>query len=353
MTVSAHPVEQDDLRGLVDLVLQGAEANERPDLVRRMRTAAGELAASQPPAPIAATVSRALQSLEIDLRSRRAALADPGRGARMTAESQHAETRLREFQERAARWPRLLGDALSATDSDVEFAVQTWLRALLDEGTAKIESGGTNLDRWLRERMTTEAEACHRALCAAAPEIAGRIAASLELTGPAPAATLDLEPPGELVTRLHRGPRPPADGQPLATRLISILMPAYSGMMVALVVPRLFGLGMPVWVTVTVAVAGAFALGGAALTGERERQRTRRKAEETGNLRSTVDAFRMAVSKQVRDSIRSIEQQLHAGFSEAVNQRTRLLSRAADARRQAVEDCERTPQALTEIDLDL
>jgi len=129
--------EQGDLQQLVHLVLQGAEANERPDLVRRMRTAAGLVADEQPAgdeaASVAATVVRALQSLEIDLRTRRAALCDPGRGARLAAEARHAETRLRRFQERAARWPRTLGDALSAADSDLEYAVHSRLRALLDE----------------------------------------------------------------------------------------------------------------------------------------------------------------------------------------------------------------------------
>ena len=360
MTVSTSPVEQADLQQLVHLVLQGAEANERPDLVRRMRAAADAVvdppAAGADAAAVATTVVRALRSLEIDLRTRRAALSDPGRGARLAAESHHAQTRLRRFQERAAKWPRLLGDALSAADSDLEYAVQSRLRALLDEGTALIGSGGKrgeDLERWLHERLVTEVEACHRALRSAAGAVAGQIAASLELTAPVPPVTLALEPPAELVAQLLRRPPATADRQPLSARLLGIVMPTYSGMMVALVLPRLFGLRLPVWLIAVVAVAGAVGMGGAAVAGERQRQLSRRNAETVGELRSRVDAFRMAVGKQVRDGVRGIEQQLHAAVGEAVTRQTRRLTAAAESSRGVAEDGERTGQALTDIDVDL
>jgi hypothetical protein len=230
------------------------------------------------------------------------------------------------------------------------------LRSLLDEGTAVIESRGKqgdDLDRWLRERLVTEAEACHTALRSAADAVAGRIAASLELTVPLPPVTLALEPSEELVAQLRKRPRSTSDRQPLSTRLLGIIMPTYSGMMVALVVPRLFGLRLPLWLILAVGVAGAMAMGGAAFAGERQRQAGRRTAETVGDLRSRIDAFRMAVGKQVRDGVRGIEQQLHAGVGDAVTRQTRRLSAAADSSREMAEDGRRTEQALTDIDVDL
>jgi hypothetical protein len=358
MTVSTGPVDQNDLPDLVRLVLQGAEANERPDLVRRMRTAADVVARARPDgaeaASIADAIVRGLRSLEIDLRARRAALCDPGRGARLAAEARHAEAQLRQFEERSAKWPRMLGDAMSAADSDLEYAVQNRLRSLLDEGTALIESRGTrgdDLEQWLRERLVAEAETCHGGLRSAADVVAGRIAAALEVT--VPAVTLDLEPPAEPVSQLHRRPHGASDRPPLATRLFGIVMPTYSGMMVALVLPRLLGFQPSLWMTVAAAVVGALAMGGAAFAGERQRQASRRTAETVGDLRSTVDTFRMAIGKQVRDGVREIEKQLHAGVSEAVTRRTRRLSAAADSLRDAEEDSRRTEQSLRDIDADL
>jgi len=356
MSVTSDLVVHGDLREVVDLVRQGATANRRPDLVRRMHTAAAELAAARPAAPVAEAVMHALQSLEVDLRGRRAALVDPATRARLAAEARHDEVDLRQFQECAGRWPRVLSDALAATTSDIEFAVHNWLRALLHEGTVVIESRGLtgdDLDRWLRKRLVAETEAVHRALHLAAREIGERVASSLGLSVPVPPANLDLEPPAELVAHIHRGPRALSERQAMATRLVGVLMPAYSGIMIALVVPRFLGLEMPLWLTAAVSVSGALGLGGAAVTGERQRQRSRRNAESAGELRSLVDAFRMAASKRVRDGIRAIEQQMHAGLNEAVTSQSRRLSAIADASRRAAGESERPQQALADIDLDL
>jgi len=360
MTVTTSTVEQDDLQKLAHLVLQGAEANARPDLVRRLRAAVATAAGAEPDAAaaasVAATIVRALQSLQVDLRSRRAVLCDEGRGARLAAEARHAETRRRRFEEQAAKWPRLVGDALSAMDSDLEYAVQNRLRSLLDDGTAVIESrdkGADDIEQWLPERLTSEADACHQALRSAAEVAAGRIAAALDLRVPVPPVTLAMEPPAELVSRLRRRPRGTPERQPLATRLLGVVMPTYSGMMVALVLPRLLGFRMPVWLMAGAAVAGAIAMGGAAVAGERQRQAGRRNAETVGDLRSAVDAFRLAVSKQLRDGIRSVEQQLRAGVGAAVAGETRRLADEAESLRATAEDSRRTEQAVTDIDLDL
>ncbi|MEU4245047.1 hypothetical protein [Actinoplanes sp. NPDC026619] len=356
MTTTKDLVVRDDLGEIVDLVLRGAEANARHDLVRRMRVAADDVAAARPAGPIAQAVVGALQSLEVDLRSRRAALVEPGRGARLAAEAGHAEVRLRQFQERTVRWPRVLGDALAATDSDIDFAVNNWLRALLDEGTVAIEEKGLtgdDLDRWLRKRLVAETEAVHRALHLAAYEIGEQVASSIGLSEPVPPVCLDLEPPAELVAYIHRGPRALSERQALATRLVGVVMPTYSGVMVALFVPRILGIGMSLWPTVLGAAAGAVGLGGAAVAGERQRQRSRRNAESASELRSLVDAFRMAVSKRVRDGVRAVEQQMHAGLNEAVTAESRRLSATAEAARRASGETERLQEALADIELDL
>ncbi|MET0424113.1 MAG: hypothetical protein ABW046_09575 [Actinoplanes sp.] len=348
MTVS---ITGDELRELVELVRQGADANGRPDLLRRMRAAADAT-----PAEAAASVLRALDSLEVDLRLRRAALCDPGRGSRLAAESRHAETALRRFQDNTTTWSRTVGDALSATDSDLEYAVQNRLRSLLDDGTAVIESAGLrgdDLDRWLHERMIAELTECHRALRTAADAVAGRIAGTLELPGPAPSVALALEAPADLVAQLHKRRPAAPDRQPLSTKLLGIIMPTYSGMMVALVLPRIFGLQLKLWLILVVAVIGACGMGGAALAGERQRNVSRRNAETVGDLRSVLDAFRMAVSKQVRDGVREIGRQLYATVGDAVDTRSRRLSGEAGAARDALAEHRRTEESLTDIDGDL
>jgi hypothetical protein len=356
MTVTSELVVHGDLREIVHLMLQGAEANGRADLVRWMRMADAQLAGGRQAASVAHAVLRALHVLEVDLRNRRAALADPAYRARIIAEARYDEIRLREFQERAVRWPRALSDALAATASDIDFAVHNWLRALLDEGTVVIEKKGLtgdDLDRWLRKRLVAETEAVHRALHLAAREIGERVAAALELSVPVPPATLDLEPPAQLVAQIHRGPRAIPERQAVATRLVSVLMPAYSGVMISLIVPRFLGIGMPLWLTGAVSASGAFGLGGAAVAGERQRQRSRRNAESASELRSLIDAFRMAAGKRIRDGARAIEQQMHSGLNKAVTTQSNQMSAIADASRRSAAESEQPQQATANIDIDL
>ena len=130
-------------------------------------------------------------------------------------------------------------------------------------------------------------------------------------------------------------------------------MPTYGGMMVALVLPRILGLRLPVWLMVVVAVLGALALGGAAMSGERQRQISRRHAEIAGDLRSSVDALRMALARQLRDGVRVLEQQQYTWLEAAIAQHGGRLSAAATASRRAAEDTGRTDDAVIAIDSDL
>jgi hypothetical protein len=359
MTISTVPIDLAELRNMVQAVLQGAEANQRPDLVRRL-TAAGEAVAASSVAAAdavatATTVVQSLQSLAIDLGIRRAALRDPGRGARLAAESRHAEARLRRFAERAADWRRALGEALSAAGSDVDLDVQSRLRSLVDEGTAMIAShrkGGDSIEAWLDERLVSEVATCYRALRSAADAVAGRIATTLELPVAVPSVELALVSPEEVVVQLRRGPGGGSERQPLSGRLLGVVMPTYSGMMVSLVLPRILGLRLPVWLIVVVAVLGAAALGGVAASGERQRHISRRRAEAGAELRSTVDALRMALARQLRDGVRLIEQQLDVSLGEAIAQHAGRLAAAASSRR-AAENTGRTVDAVTEIESDL
>jgi hypothetical protein len=359
---SDAPGERDELNELselVHLVLEGAEINQRPDLVRRLNGATDAIADNAPtgtdPASVASTVVHALQSLEIDLRTRRTALRDPGRTARLVAEMRHAEGRLRQFQERSREWPRSLGDAMAAAASDIEFDARGRLRALLEEGTAVIESGARTRDQvgsWLGERLTAEAEACCQELWSVADDVGRNLAASLELSSPLPPAELALAPSEELAqlaTRPHAEP----SRAPVSGRLLTVVMPTYGGTMMALVLPRFFDILLPVWLIALSAAAGAFTMGGAALTAERQRQASRRNADTVGAIRSVVDASHMVLTKQIRTVVRALEQDLYRRLAAGVDHRVRLLSAEATAARRAAEELGHTDQAVVDIETDL
>ncbi len=330
-------VDHDELRELNRLVRLGAQANARPDLLARL--SAGPFTADQ--------VIRSLQSLQIDLRNRRAGMCDPGRGARLAAEARHAETGLRRFREHSARWPRLLSEAVGTADSDLGYALQRRVRCLIDEGTALIESRVPRgeLDRWLQYRLAVEVTDGARALRTAATTITGRMSAALGLS-----ATIVPMPQVFAAPAVIAAPWPtPAGRQPLALRLTGILMPAYSGIAMSSVLLRDH---VPGWLLAAAAITGAIVLGGAALAGDRWRQADRERAEALTRLRSTADALRPALAKQVRDGLRAIEQRVHAAVDAAVTEHTGRLAAAAGASQRAAQ-AQATGQALRNIDADL
>jgi hypothetical protein len=133
---------------------------------------------------------------------------------------------------------------------------------------------------------------------------------------------------------------------------MTVLMPAYGGIMMSVIGPRVFGLAMPGWLIATVAVAGALALGGAAASAERGRQRDRRRGEAITALRASTDNYQMAVTKQLHDAARELQQDLRAATTATVAHLGEVLGAELDTVRTAADTTHRA-DALSDITDDL
>jgi hypothetical protein len=360
--MTAHCATDDlaDVRELVEVALQGAKVNRRPDVVDRLTAAARRIAPTAVTEPVrasvACTVVEALQTLEIDLRTREAVLSDPGLPRRLLAELRHAERRLRQFEERSAEWPQTLNEGLSAASADLEFHIRSRSRGVLAEGIATIEAGrgaDAQFDDWLRERLVAEASACYERLSVAVNVTAARIATRLNLPAPAPLTSLPLLAPEKLVAQSAARPPRTAMRSPLSGRLLGIVMPTYGGTMMTLVLPRFLGLVLPLWLVIGSGVTGAVTMGSAAMAAERQRQRSRRGGEDIASLRSAMEGFQLALSKQVRDAVQVLRQDLRRSVGVAVSRQSRMLSGEARAARTAAQDASRTADAVRDIRQDL
>src|SRR5919198_716725 len=133
---------------LLDLLVQCAKPNRRPDLTRRLHQArlsldAAAEAADSPEAvvrQVAGEALRALDSLAVDLRTRRATLGDDGRARRLRSELDALRTRSEEFTQASREWPHLLAHNFAKVGADLEFELRTRLRALVDETELAIEA---------------------------------------------------------------------------------------------------------------------------------------------------------------------------------------------------------------------
>jgi hypothetical protein len=349
-----------EARELVDLCLQGAEVNDRDDLTRRLSAARRALRGTPSRDAVrdaASEVVRALDSLRIDLRTRRVALADPGHAARLRAELDRARTRFDDFQARCREWPQLLGEGFAALSSDAEFALRSRARAVIAEGEESIHAGdpkktGATFDRWLRDRLAAEADATYALLLDRARQVAHRVAAQLQ-TPAHPLTSLRVTPPDRLVAELPAR-QPSATGRPAGpARMLGIVMPTYGGIMMAIVMSRILNLRLPGWLLVTCAIVGAAALGGAAIAGERKRQLDRRRSDAKAVLRATVEEYQLSMGKQIRDAARMLQHDLRRAGTAMATERSGAVTAELDAAREAVETVRAATANLTDIADDL
>lgn len=359
----------DQARDVLDAAVRGAEANDRPDLIARLRRARDDLAGpcgartrgGQDDLVRAAVEQavRALDSLEADLRARRHMLDDPSRAARLRAELADARVRYERFSTLGREWPHALGDGFATVNSDLDFYLRSRVRDVLSEAERAINGGdpGRDADRemvqaWLHQRLVAEADRAYRRLDAGARHVAEQVANQLGLARPHRFVAPRLSPPERLVAELPAPPPMPSGHAPMPARLLTVFMPAYGGIMMALVLSRFLGLALPGWLIGVCAVVGAITLGGAALSGERGRQRDRRRAEAVIAARSMVEEFHLALSKQLRDGARALHQDLRRATTDVVNRRSAALTEELDSARAAASAAERATTELGHIEED-
>jgi hypothetical protein len=350
---------------LLDETLAGAEANDRADLIRRLRRARETLRLArnteQETAAIRTTgeeIDRALASLGADLRFRRAALADPTRANRLRAELASTRTQSEHERALAREWPQLLADGFATLVSDAEFAVRTATRSVLAETEAALATTDprkdrARLDEQLRARLVTEAERARGQARDTIAALTDRLTRHLELDIALEVPALPMVTPAALVATLSAPPVSNAGRPPVPARLLGVVMPSYGGIMMSLVLTRVFHVAMPLWVLVAGAVTAALALGGAALTGERKRALDRRRQEARTGARAVVDEFQIVLVKQLRDASRTAQTTLRRAAGAAVTAREKATTSRLEGVRRSVDELRDKGRAIRAVDNDL
>lgn len=288
-----------------------AAASGIPALAARLRAVGDDAAA-------AAAFAAAREVFDALPASRPARPQAPGpRAPRRAPRPERAEASPAAPRPRADRppWSQVLGDGFAAAASDIDFDLRSRVRAVLAEAERAIDDGDPTLNRpgfdaWLRQRLEHEA----RATCALVAERTAAVAAALTEHLGLPAEA-ELRPPPlpplpDLLERAGPGPEPVDDRRPLAVRGRSLLMAAYGGVMMVVVLPRLAGLIIPAWMLVVGALGAAFSLGAAALAGERKRRLDRGRARARAAVRHATDGFLLIAGRHTRDVLRTARQRL-------------------------------------------
>ncbi|OZM79330.1 hypothetical protein [Pseudonocardia sp. MH-G8] len=211
-----------------------------------------------------------------------------------------------------ARRQQVLADGMAAASSDVEFDLRSRVRGAVADAERVVEASDPTrnwdeLDAWLRARLTYEGEQT----CALLGARAAAITAALERDlGGAP---LPRQEPAELSDPFDGQPTrnaPLGRRKPLAARSRGLVMSAYGGLMMTLVLPRIAGVQLPLWAVVAAALGTAVLLGAATLSGERGRRLETSRTRARALIRHRADGFLLVAGKHNRDTLRRIQQDL-------------------------------------------
>lgn len=210
------------------------------------------------------------------------------------------------------RWQQVLGDGMAAASSDVDFDLRSRVRTVVADAEGVVEASDpardwTDLETWLRARLAYEGGQTFALLADRTAEVTAALERELggdPLPRPAPAELPDLSS--------HLPPRDAPRGvrRTLATRSRSLVMSAYGGLMMALILPRFAGVQLPAWVIVAGALMTALLLGGATLSGERKRQLETSRTRAKSRVRNCADGYQLVAAKHAKDALRRAQQHL-------------------------------------------
>jgi hypothetical protein len=347
---------------LIGLALEGAAANARPDLIRRLTAArdglAGASSSSPPVRTAATTVLQSLESLEVDLRARRAILTDQSRTGRVYAERNHAHELLSRFQTRAGTWGQLFAESFADVSSDLEFRLLSGARTVVVDAERALTApdgpkNAEDLDRWLDQRLTVETAAVHRLVHDGARTVARTLSDHLELPAAPPLPAPPVTTATELVAALPVPPPVATAHRRGAIRMLTVVMPTYGGLMMGVILPRVIGLVLPGLMFLAISVAGALTMGGAALAVERQQQRETGRNQLRITVRTAADNWHHAAGKQARDALRAVQGDVRDAIATAAADRGERLTGQYAAAQAAAEASADAATALSSIAEDL
>jgi hypothetical protein len=295
----------------------------------------------------------ALDQLAEMLQFRRSRLLQPGRSAQARAAARRAEERLDDVRSSAVRWQKVLRDSFATVTSDVDFDLRQRMQAVLSQAEHTIEHGNParnweEFAGWLRQRLTCEARANNDLAVTASRTVSLEAAKHV-----APGEMHIIDPPqATIVTDL---PTALTADQALGSSrigisaVVNVALRAYMGFVMFYLLTRLIELTLPL----TLSVIPTLLMGGLAVIEEHNRRVEKRREQASTTVRSYITDFSMRVTKESRDLLRQLEQDVRDAYAARSEQMQRSLSDTRNLSQRTLKELEQSPMLLRQIDTDL
>ena len=295
----------------------------------------------------------ALDQLAEMLQARRSRLVRPGRSAQARAAARLAEERLDDVRTSSVRWQKLLRDSFATVTSDVDFDLRQRMQAVLTQAEHTIEHSdpAKNWDEfagWLRQRLTREAQANNDLAVTASRNVSLEAAKHVALDEmhiiDPPQATIVTDLPTALTADQALGA-----SQVGLSAVVNIALRAYMGFVMFYLLTRLTELNLPMILSLVPTVL----MGGLAVVEERNRRRDKRREQASTTVRSYITDFSMRVTKETRDLLRQLEQDLRDAYGARSDHMQRSLTDTRNLSQRTLKELEQAPSLLRQIDTDV
>jgi len=131
--------------------------------------------------------------------------------------------------------------------------------------------------------------------------------------------------------------------------VVNIALRAYMGFVMFYLLTRLTELNLPM----ILSLVPTLLMGGLAVVEERNRRRDKRREQASTTVRSYITDFSMRVTKESRDLLRQLEQDLRDAYGARSEQMQRSLTDTRNLSQRTLKELEQAPALLRQIDTDL
>jgi len=247
----------------------------------------------------------------------------------------------------------LLRDSFANVTSDVDFDLRQRMQAVLAQAEHTIEHSdpAKNWDEfagWLRRRLTSEAQANNDLAVTSSRNVSLEAAKHVALDEmhiiDPPQATIVTDLPTALTADEALG-----TSRVGISAVVNIVLRAYMGFVMFYLLTRLIELSLPM----ILSLVPTLLMGGLAVVEERNRRRDKRREQASTTVRSYITDFSMRVTKESRDLLRQLEQDLRDAYGARSEQMQRSLTDTRNLSQRTLKELEQAPALLRQIDTDV
>ncbi|WP_425560775.1 dynamin family protein [Luedemannella helvata] len=324
------------------------------ELVAFVAGRAGGTAADRVAAGAVAEVLAVCDRLGGELRTERAALADPAAAAAVVAELTAVKQRVEELRGAAARWSQTLNDGIADLTSDVDHDLRARIRGVTQEADETIDTmdpgdGWPQMQSWLHSRISQEMLSNYALLRTKATALSEQVAEHFRQASGEVLDELAVRDPAPLASQAQLEHSLELEKMRVGKQAMVALRGAYGGIIMFTVLGSLAGIALA-----PISLGIGLVMGHKGLRDEKKRQLRQRRAQAKNAVRRYCDEVTFVVGKDSRDTLRRIQRQLrdhYSGLAEELNRsNAQALAAAGEAANRSRTDRERR---LAEIDAEL